>query len=63
MTKGKKHLKDPVVLFATIEKEQHEGLRRLSFQSHRSIADLTREALSIYLEKQLDHVSQEVTAG
>ena len=48
-----KKLKDPVVLFASVERQQHEALRTLSFKKHRSIAALTRDALKKYIaEKQ-----------
>ncbi len=51
---AEKKLKDAVVLFASIEREHHERLRTLSFQSHCSIADLTREAIESYIsEKEL----------
>lgn len=51
---AEKKLKDAVVLFASIEREHHEKLRTLSFQTHRSIADLTREAIENYImEKEL----------
>jgi predicted DNA-binding protein len=46
---AEKKLKDAVVLFASIEREYHDKLRSLSFQSHRSIADLTREAIESYI--------------
>ncbi len=46
---AEKKLKDPVVLFASVEREQHDALRSLSFKEHRSIADLTREALKKYI--------------
>ena len=45
----KKKLEDPVILFASIEREQHDALRALSFKEHRSIADLTRDAVGAYI--------------
>ncbi|MEA1927613.1 MAG: hypothetical protein U9N73_05355 [Candidatus Auribacterota bacterium] len=47
----KKKLIDPVILFASIEREQHDALRALSFQKHRSIAALTREAIKAFISK------------
>ena len=46
-----KKLKDRVILFASVEREQHDKLRALSFKSHRSIAALTRDALKKYIAK------------
>jgi hypothetical protein len=45
----KKKLKDPVILFASIEREQHNTLRALSYKKHRSIAALTRDAIGAYI--------------
>lgn len=44
-----KKLKDRVILFASIEREQHDALRAMSFKNHRSIADETRDALKKYI--------------
>ena len=44
MTRMKK-LETPVTLFAAIEAEQHEALRTIAFQEHRSIADIVRQAI------------------
>lgn len=50
---AEKKLKDPVILFASVERKQHDALRAISFKKHRSIADLTRDALKKYItEKQ-----------
>ena len=38
-----------VTLFARIEAKQHEALRKIAFDEHRSIADLVREALDQYV--------------
>ena len=46
---GKKKLKDQVILFASIEREQHDALRALSYKKHRSIASLTRDAIGAYI--------------
>ena len=46
---AKKKLQDPVVLFASIERKQHDTLRAMSFKEHRSIADLTRDAVGSYI--------------
>lgn len=51
MKTAKKQLKDPVVLFASVERKQHDALRALSFKQHRSIADITRDALEKYIGK------------
>ena len=40
----------PVTLFAAIEQEQHEALRQLAFAQRRSLADVTRDALTAYIE-------------
>jgi len=45
-----KILDNPVTLFAAIEKEQHELLRRIAFEENKSIAEITREALDQYFE-------------
>ena len=50
MGKGKK-LETPVTLFAAIESEQHEALRLLAFQEHRSIADIVRQAIDELMER------------
>jgi hypothetical protein len=47
-----KKLVAPVTLFAAIEQEQHEALRRLAFEQRRSLADVTRDALTDYLRRQ-----------
>lgn len=47
-----KKLTAPITLFAAIEQEQHETLRRIAFSQHRSMADLVREAISLYIQKQ-----------
>jgi hypothetical protein len=48
-------IKEPVVLFASVERKQHDALRALSFKTHRSIADLTRDALKKYIAKEDKH--------
>ena len=45
----KENLQDPVILFASIEREQHNALRALSYKKHRSIAALTRDAIGAYI--------------
>ncbi len=45
----KKKLKDRVILFASVERKQHDALRAISFKTHRSIAELTRNALKEYI--------------
>lgn len=46
-----KKLTTPVTLFAAIEQDQHEALRKLAFDQRRSLADVTRDALSEYIER------------
>jgi len=46
----KEKIKDSVILFAGIERKQHEALRGLAFRTHRSIADVTREAIKNYTD-------------
>lgn len=41
----------PVTLFVAIEQEQHEALRQLAFAERRSLADVTRDALTAYIEQ------------
>lgn len=50
MSKTKWHA-DKVVLFASIEKSQHDALRYIAYKEARSIADITREALAKYIEQ------------
>ena len=39
-----------VVLFASIEKAQHDALRYIAYKEARPIADIVREALGDYLK-------------
>jgi hypothetical protein len=48
---AKKKLSAPITLFAAIEASQHEALRTLAFQEHRSIADVVREAIDLYIHE------------
>jgi hypothetical protein len=41
----------PVTLFVAIEQEQHEALRQLAFAERRSLADVTRDALTAYIRQ------------
>lgn len=41
----------PVTLFAAIEQDQHEALRQLAFAQRRSLADVTRDALTAYIQQ------------
>ena len=50
MAQGKK-LNTPITLFAAIEEQQHQDLRRIAYQEHRSMADVVREAIAEYIEK------------
>ena len=47
-----KKLLAPVTLFAAIEQEQHEALRRIAFAQRRSLADVTRTALREFIKRQ-----------
>ena len=49
MTRMKK-LETPVTLFAAFEAEQHEALRTIAMQEHRSIADIVRQAIDQFIE-------------
>ena len=42
-------LKKPVVLFVKLEIEAHDKLRTLAFNERRSIADMVREALDLFI--------------
>ena len=44
-----KKLKDPVILTMHIEREQHEALRTLSFNSRKSMSAFVRAAIEIFL--------------
>lgn len=46
-----KKLAAPVTLFAAIERQQHEVLRKLAFDQRRSLADVTRDALAEYIRR------------
>ncbi len=59
---SEKKIKDPVTLFASIEREDHDSLRELSFLSHRSIADLTRDAIKEFVEENLEKESKKPPA-
>jgi hypothetical protein len=47
MIKGKANR---VVLFGSIDREQHDTLRYIAYRERRSIADIVREAISQYLK-------------
>lgn len=46
-----KKLTSPITLFAAIEKEQHEALRSIAYEEHRSLADVVREAIHSYVKR------------
>jgi hypothetical protein len=46
-----KKLEATVTLFAAIETKQHQALREIAFEQHRSIADVVREAIGKYVAK------------
>jgi hypothetical protein len=52
MEQTSKRLTDPVKLFVGMEKAQHEALRRLAYEEHRSLADVVRQALTEFLARQ-----------
>jgi hypothetical protein len=41
----------PVTLFAAIETTQHDALRSIAFEQHRSVADIVREAIGEYIAR------------
>lgn len=55
-------LEAPITLFAAIEAEQHEVLRRIAFEERRSIADVTREAISEYIARRSKAKSRKAPA-
>ena len=56
----KKKIKNPVILFASVERKQHDALRALSFKSHRSIAELTRDAIERYITEKPTYIKAHV---
>lgn len=48
---SERKIEAPVTLFAAIENEQHEALRLLAFEEHRSMADVVRQALKEFLDR------------
>lgn len=53
-----------VVLFASVEPNQHEALRYIAFVEKRSIADVTREAIAQYVAlKSNGHLRKQVSFG
>lgn len=53
-----KKLEAAVTLFAAIEARQHEALRRIAFNTRRSIADLVRDALDRYIRAENAHAAE-----
>jgi len=47
-----KKIENPVTLFATIESAQHDALRTIAFNQRRSLADVVREALDMWIQGQ-----------
>jgi hypothetical protein len=43
-------LRHPVTLFAAIEAEQHDALREISHKERKSMAEIVREALGLYIK-------------
>ncbi len=61
---GDKKLTVPVTLFAAIEAEQHAALRAIAFVERRSLADVVREALTMYLAQHPQpHAAPPVVVG
>ncbi|MBI2264613.1 MAG: hypothetical protein HYU64_05520 [Armatimonadetes bacterium] len=60
-------LEAPVTLFAAIEADQHEALRRIAFSKRKSLAGVVREALTEYIKKDItakrSSRTREVAAG
>jgi len=48
-----------VVLFASIERGQHDALRYIAYKEKRSIADITRQALNNYIKQKSTEYSVE----
>jgi hypothetical protein len=46
-----KKMEAPVTLFAAIETTQHDALRSIAFEQHRSVADIVREAIGEYIAR------------
>jgi hypothetical protein len=51
-----------VTLFAAILEAQYEGLRTIAFREKKSLAEVTREAIDIYLQTKHPQIIQEVKA-
>jgi hypothetical protein len=51
-----------VTLFAAILEDQYEGLRTVAFREKKSLAEVTREAIDIYLQTKHPQIIQEVKA-
>jgi hypothetical protein len=47
----KPKLAKPVVLFVSVEASQHERLRTMAFEAHRSMADVVRQALQEFVDR------------
>ncbi len=50
----KKTLEAGTTLFARIEEKQYEAIRFLAFKDHCSIAQITRDALDMYIKSRKD---------
>lgn len=51
-----------VTLFAAVFEDQYEGLRTVAFREKKSLAEVTREALDLYLQTKHPQIIQEVKA-
>ena len=45
-----KKLKNGVTLFALVESKQYDMIRAFAFQEHKSIAEIVRKALDMYIK-------------
>jgi hypothetical protein len=50
---ARKKLMNPVTLFAQIEDAQYVAIRSLAMRDQKSIAEITREAITCYLTKRI----------
>ncbi len=56
-------IRTPVTLFASIESAQHDALRKIAFDQRRSLADLVREALGVFIAGQKSRNATAPRAG
>lgn len=51
--KGAAKAADRVTLFAAIRENQYEAMRKIAFDRKKSLAEVTREAIDVYLKSKL----------